>query len=290
MKTIFHIAFLFFLLGNTSCDQKPEQNTETQTIFTPAIFTPSSVTDSIHRENADNNPVFPVATLPGISNLNPEHGQPGHRCDIPVGAQLPTPIQNIQSQPATATAARTTVAPGVNPQHGQPGHRCDIPVGAPLSTPIQNNQSQPATANAAIYTVAPGMNPHHGQPGHRCDIAVGAPLSDTAKKNKSVQANNTVQNKQGNTSLYGVTLPGMNPKHGQPGHRCDIAVGSPLSDTAKIKPVQAGTPVSPTVQNILANPVVDTSSVVAGMNPKHGQPGHRCDIAVGAPLNSKPKQ
>jgi hypothetical protein len=24
------------------------------------------------------------------------------------------------------------------------------------------------------------------------------------------------------------------------------------------------------------------------MNPQHGQPGHRCDIAVGAPLNSKP--
>lgn len=28
--------------------------------------------------------------------------------------------------------------------------------------------------------------------------------------------------------------------------------------------------------------------VAAGMNPAHGQPGHRCDIAVGAPLNSKP--
>jgi hypothetical protein len=25
-----------------------------------------------------------------------------------------------------------------------------------------------------------------------------------------------------------------------------------------------------------------------GLNPPHGQPGHRCDIAVGAPLNSKP--
>ena len=25
-----------------------------------------------------------------------------------------------------------------------------------------------------------------------------------------------------------------------------------------------------------------------GMNPPHGQPGHRCEIPVGAPLNSKP--
>jgi hypothetical protein len=24
-----------------------------------------------------------------------------------------------------------------------------------------------------------------------------------------------------------------------------------------------------------------------GIDPSHGQPGHRCDIAVGAPLNSK---
>jgi hypothetical protein len=24
------------------------------------------------------------------------------------------------------------------------------------------------------------------------------------------------------------------------------------------------------------------------MNPPHGQPGHRCDIPVGQPLNSKP--
>jgi hypothetical protein len=25
-----------------------------------------------------------------------------------------------------------------------------------------------------------------------------------------------------------------------------------------------------------------------GMNPAHGQPGHRCDIPVGQPLNSQP--
>jgi len=30
--------------------------------------------------------------------------------------------------------------------------------------------------------------------------------------------------------------------------------------------------------------------VAIGVNPAHGQPNHRCDIAVGAPLNSKPTQ
>ena len=29
-----------------------------------------------------------------------------------------------------------------------------------------------------------------------------------------------------------------------------------------------------------------TTEVAEGMNPPHGQPGHRCDIPVGAPLNS----
>ena len=50
----------------------------------------------------------------------------------------------------------------------------------------------------------------------------------------------------------------LNPPHGQPGHRCDIAVGQPLDS----KPAQNS----------------------GKVNPPHGQPGHRCDLAVGAPL------
>ncbi|MDG3581548.1 MULTISPECIES: hypothetical protein [Galbibacter] len=55
---------------------------------------------------------------------------------------------------------------------------------------------------------------------------------------------------------------GLNPAHGQPGHRCDIAVGAPLTSP------QGGA-------------MLNTS---ATLNPAHGQPGHRCDVAVGAPL------
>ena len=71
------------------------------------------------------------------ANLNPPHGEPGHRCDIAVGAPLdgnsnannsaPTQI-NLQNE---ANAAPAT-GEGLNPPHGQPGHRCDIQVGAPL--------------------------------------------------------------------------------------------------------------------------------------------------------------
>jgi hypothetical protein len=48
---------------------------------------------------------------------------------------------------------------------------------------------------------------------------------------------------------------------------------TPVTDPAVAPSVnQQGTPV--------------TTTVAKGMNPQHGQAGHRCDIAVGAPLNS----
>lgn len=85
-----------------------------------------------------------------------------------------------------------------------------------------------------------------------------------------------------------VTGAGLNPAHGQPGHRCDIAVGAPLNSapaktTTSVNTTPTATPVS--IQPTVAAPATKTAP---GMNPAHGQPGHRCDIAVGAPLNSAP--
>lgn len=96
------------------------------------------------------------------------------------------------------------------------------------------------------------------------------------------------------------TAPGMNPPHGQPGHRCDIPVGQPLNGTPA-----AATPVTQNVNVSGGNTIqIDPNAVspgkitldnngkqvktAPGMNPPHGQPGHRCDIPVGQPLNSKP--
>lgn len=74
-----------------------------------------------------------------MAALNPEHGQPGHRCDIPVGAPLnggakktnTSPAQGLQVSPVSGDKAPTT-GKGLNPPHGEPGHRCDIKVGDPL--------------------------------------------------------------------------------------------------------------------------------------------------------------
>jgi len=102
---------------------------------------------------------------------------------------------------------------------------------------------------------------------------------------ESMKANPTVNTTPAPTTP---TAPGMNTPHGQPGHRCDISVGAPLNS----KPVPP-----PTTQNVQAQPTTvvtqqptpqPTQPTAPGMNPPHGQPGHRCDIAVGAPLNSKP--
>lgn len=124
------------------------------------------------------------------ANANPPHGQPGHRCDIPVGQPLNSaPTQKIESQPQQKITQTTVpmpaqplkIAPGMNPQHGQPGHRCDLAVGAPLNTPAPVKETNPqvvdAPNNPAPTGPKPAVNPPHGQPYHQCSIAVGAPLS-----------------------------------------------------------------------------------------------------------------
>ncbi|MDR6969449.1 hypothetical protein J2X31_003480 [Flavobacterium arsenatis] len=83
------------------------------------------------------------------------------------------------------------------------------------------------------------------------------------------------------------TAPGMNPPHGQPNHRCDIAVGAPLNSPKKatLSPHDVPKPTSleqPAPKTLQTQPV--TTETAPGMNPPHGQPGHRCEIAVGAPL------
>ena len=92
------------------------------------------------------------------------------------------------------------------------------------------------------------------------------------------------------------TPPELNPPHGQPYHRCDIPVGSPLNAAAapaKTNQVVNRTGTAPTLENAarLNNPQLKNSIVPAPtnsappkLNPPHGQPFHRCDIAVGSPL------
>lgn len=79
----------------------------------------------------------------------------------------------------------------------------------------------------------------------------------------------------------------LNPAHGLPGHRCDIAVGAPLNSAPNASstpaPVQMNA-VPPTTQNA---PMMQSAPSAGGkvlINPPHGQPGHDCSVEVGKPL------
>ncbi|HTF28055.1 MAG TPA: hypothetical protein VK625_04375 [Flavitalea sp.] len=83
-----------------------------------------------------------------------------------------------------------------------------------------------------------------------------------------------------------LVMPAKNPAHGQPFHDCSIAVGAPLANrqtivnpSAQSLPPGQSLPAVPPLQ-----PVLPASPSGVKLNPAHGKPGHRCEIAVGAPL------
>ncbi|UKT63312.1 hypothetical protein [Pedobacter mucosus] len=112
------------------------------------------------------------------------------------------------------------------------------------------------------------FNPPHGEAGHTCALAVGAPLNNTAVAPQPQQTA-APQPTPVSPVITNITGKNLNPKHGEPKHRCDIAVGAPLNS----KPVQ-----------VVKSEPIKVINADAKLNPKHGEPNHRCDIAVGAPL------
>lgn len=119
----------------TACNDDKKEKSNATDATEKTTETPRSTKSA---ESTDNNNDGAVA-------LNPAHGEPGHRCDIPVGAPLDSPSR---TQTQTQTQTQNNTSPVIkkstsdnatgeikkNPPHGQPGHRCDIPVGADLDS------------------------------------------------------------------------------------------------------------------------------------------------------------
>lgn len=135
----------------TSCDDQKATTEETQNT-SPAKSDSLVVGDSLSINAVAENGV--ENTGEGIKPaLNPEHGQPYHRCDIQVGA----PIDSAPDQPAGAQVLpQNNAGPGFN------------------TSPIAP-QSAPSAAQASGKK--PAFNPEHGQPYHQCELQVGAPLT-----------------------------------------------------------------------------------------------------------------
>lgn len=85
------------------------------------------------------------------------------------------------------------------------------------------------------------------------------------------------------------TAVALNPAHGLPGHRCDIAVGAPLNAPANT--AAPAIQMQPQTQPQTVAPVMPqtppTSAAGVRLNPPHGQPGHDCSIEVGKPLRQQ---
>jgi hypothetical protein len=174
MKNLTTLLFIIpFAL--TSCKNEAENQTpkvvvpfyqvanqqQNQTLTTPqpnqgqSLYPAPSAQNTI-TQNTTTSVQTVAAPVKVAKGMNPSHGQPGHRCDIPVGAPLNSPIatgkttapQVVSNTSVTVPSATVTPTPkGMNPPHGQPGHRCDISVGAPLNSPVA--AAKPTTTQAA---------------------------------------------------------------------------------------------------------------------------------------------
>ena len=134
-----------------------QQNQVSNTIVkSDTSATVSSVPVTVPATATSNEPmVVNTATTP--PELNPAHGLPYHRCDIPVGSPLNAAVPVKPAAPINRTGTSPTLENA-----------------ARLNGQRTNNPTTPTVANA---TTAPKMNPPHGQPFHRCEIPVGSPLN-----------------------------------------------------------------------------------------------------------------
>ena len=150
-----------------------------------------------------------------IVSCSPAKNDSGQAPKIPVLPQSQVQDNSIETEtPAIVTpevanlpSSEEKSAPvTINPPHGEPFHRCDIPVGAPLNSPAANTP-RPTISNSPTVT-APNIanNPT-------------APTIENARRLNSSQSGSTASAQNSGK---------LNPPHGQPGHRCEIPVGSPL--------------------------------------------------------------
>lgn len=175
------ILFAAIALTVVSCNNADQEAIDKSLIQE----TPNPVTEGTQNPTTTSGSLTPEVILPDSLIDNPEI------------------LKNmVPLEQAKAAAAPVTTASGLNPEHGKPGHRCDIPVGAPLSTPPTTKPASQITNNTPVQ-VTPTITP----------------------KATPVATPTTTQTATPNTLQSGAKV---NPAHGQPGHRCDIPVGSPL--------------------------------------------------------------
>jgi hypothetical protein len=122
-------------------------------------------------------------------------------------------------------------------------------------------------------------------------VGCGESTSETeANESEAAQGELTITT-EGGQEVETTTAPAqtakLNPAHGEPGHDCAIAVGAPLDGSGGAPAAQPTFNPPVTMTPPAAKPAVQGQAPANGLNPAHGEPGHDCAIAVGAPLSGK---
>lgn len=156
MKKIVFLLFAFVAV--TSCSKKEEN----KSIDVPTLETSTSALEAAAAGGQNDMPttysVPESQTVQAGVKLNPPHGEPGHICEIEVGAPLPA---------NGVVASQGQIAPVAETAPNRP-----MPI-SPNSTSLLN-----VPINKVVPTgPKPKFNPAHGEPWHDCAIEVGAPLS-----------------------------------------------------------------------------------------------------------------
>lgn len=165
LLTIAIVPFILISCNNSSDSNETGSDTLTDAALQNAATTGAEIPVVMPASDANTTVSAPGTSIslpqqksgPTAAGMNPPHGQPGHRCDIPDGSPLSSPPGTSPSSPIKATAPTQTGMPTISTTPATP---ITTPI-TPITTPIKT---------------APGMNPPHGEPGHDCSIAVGAPL------------------------------------------------------------------------------------------------------------------
>jgi len=121
MKQIFLGAFIVAVTALSACtdDSRPADDAAAKaaadSAAAPAMLAQPSTTPTTQPGAVNANPATgsTAATTPAEGALNPPHGQPNHRCDIPVGAPLNSPPgANTTPMPSSGTPIQVTPGNG----------------------------------------------------------------------------------------------------------------------------------------------------------------------------------
>lgn len=170
MKSISILSILLSSLFLFHSCKKSEEEIATPAANAPSIFTqplPAATNSEVEKPAASTN--APTGQPP---KLNPPHGQPFHRCEIPVGA----PLNGSLAPGAPQTNAPRNFFKTVQTEQPAAATTQTAPTPPPASATKPATPPPTNTNNATASVPKPKLNPAHGQPHHRCDIKVGDPL------------------------------------------------------------------------------------------------------------------